>query len=462
MNNELLTYRPLPDEQCLTEEQLYGYIDGKLSPAAQHAVEKHLLDCDMCSDALEGLQLVKNREKAAFVPPVNASGDNKEEESGKDGKGKVVPLFTRRHYAAAAAVVIILTVSLFIMQMGGGDSLKMAYQEEAPNRMADSIAHHEPADENTVSGKDPVTGNAPAPPAEQKIVAESQSAEGDFVVAEDAKQEDAEVNVVPKDADGQSYYPGVAQDKAAKPAAPASESLADDGNIEQGSREGKKDVAEKNKEERLDNNTTAKNFKIITDRRTVKRKSPLAAKQPRTAAYDQTSNAPAYKKSEELRANGTSPDLSKSNAIVLDSVSANGGASYSYTPAGTGAANQGFISTSGTATVNSNTQFSTNLSTVTVAEDSRTSPAEDEKPSAEEQYDQGMKLVQSNLLNAAIASFDEVLRHPLSTRYEDAQWQKSLALIKLNKKAEAKILLETIVKRGGKYKTLAETQLKQL
>jgi len=31
------------------------YISNKLSSAEKHEVEKHLIDCDMCSDAAEGL-----------------------------------------------------------------------------------------------------------------------------------------------------------------------------------------------------------------------------------------------------------------------------------------------------------------------------------------------------------------------------------------------------------------------
>src|SRR6185369_2425088 len=32
------------------------YLDGSLGPAEQHRVERHLLDCEICSDAIAGLQ----------------------------------------------------------------------------------------------------------------------------------------------------------------------------------------------------------------------------------------------------------------------------------------------------------------------------------------------------------------------------------------------------------------------
>ena len=39
-------------EHCLSEEQLLLYMQHQLNPFGQHHVEKHLLDCELCSDAL--------------------------------------------------------------------------------------------------------------------------------------------------------------------------------------------------------------------------------------------------------------------------------------------------------------------------------------------------------------------------------------------------------------------------
>ena len=40
---------------CISVEQLFNYQNKKLSKKEMHEVEKHLLDCQLCSDALEGL-----------------------------------------------------------------------------------------------------------------------------------------------------------------------------------------------------------------------------------------------------------------------------------------------------------------------------------------------------------------------------------------------------------------------
>jgi hypothetical protein len=65
--SDSLKYKIFDSEGCISEKTMYDYIDGKLAPKEQHLVEKHLLDCDMCSDALEGLQLKHDRGKIEVI-----------------------------------------------------------------------------------------------------------------------------------------------------------------------------------------------------------------------------------------------------------------------------------------------------------------------------------------------------------------------------------------------------------
>jgi len=48
--------------QCPTQQELLDYVQGKLDPAAQHEIEKHVADCELCSDALEGLAAIEQKE----------------------------------------------------------------------------------------------------------------------------------------------------------------------------------------------------------------------------------------------------------------------------------------------------------------------------------------------------------------------------------------------------------------
>lgn len=48
---------------CPTQDQLLAYVEGKLSPAERHDVELHLQDCDLCGEAVEGLQAITRKEQ---------------------------------------------------------------------------------------------------------------------------------------------------------------------------------------------------------------------------------------------------------------------------------------------------------------------------------------------------------------------------------------------------------------
>ena len=55
-------YKIFLETDCIPEHTMFDYIDKKLSSKESHSVEKHMLHCELCSDALEGLELTKNRE----------------------------------------------------------------------------------------------------------------------------------------------------------------------------------------------------------------------------------------------------------------------------------------------------------------------------------------------------------------------------------------------------------------
>lgn len=48
---------------CPTQEQLLAYVAGKLSAEDRHRVEAHLADCELCSEAVEGLTQISQQEK---------------------------------------------------------------------------------------------------------------------------------------------------------------------------------------------------------------------------------------------------------------------------------------------------------------------------------------------------------------------------------------------------------------
>ncbi len=48
---------------CPTQDQLLAYVQGKLSPEERHEVELHLADCELCSEAVEGLSAIREKEQ---------------------------------------------------------------------------------------------------------------------------------------------------------------------------------------------------------------------------------------------------------------------------------------------------------------------------------------------------------------------------------------------------------------
>lgn len=98
---------------CLSQQQLFDYIDNKLNHQQKRLVEHHLLDCELCSDALEGLSMLKNREiaftatqqlQAEFIP-VDI---------------KVIPLnwFERNYkFMAAASILLLIGFGFYFFQI---------------------------------------------------------------------------------------------------------------------------------------------------------------------------------------------------------------------------------------------------------------------------------------------------------------------------------------------------------
>lgn len=94
---------------CPADGVLQKYLNGELSHSQKHDVEKHLIDCEMCSDELEGLQLMQDSEKLnLIVDRINDKIDHKT-------KVRILkPLFTFARIAAAVLIFVIIG-SLYIL-----------------------------------------------------------------------------------------------------------------------------------------------------------------------------------------------------------------------------------------------------------------------------------------------------------------------------------------------------------
>lgn len=398
------TYRKLPSDPCLTQEKMIAYIDGKLSAADQHACEKHMADCAMCEDAMEGLALVKDRSVLA-APLVNE--DEPEE------KGKVVPLNNpapklRLFYAAAAVLVVIFASVYFLNTMSSPD----AANELAENAKADSTGsqftappHTEKSDclaDRSVAGSDINTkpSSAMQGQAPEQTPNDFYRLEEITVAEEEMKNEASEdmvFDVAPPAVYRDANEPG-AKDKS-QGAPPETDETRMEGE--------KADKEEADKKSNFWDRTKA------------------------------TVTEPAVKRSEQQK---LSQDLG-TDSRDADVPNTNVPAS----PQAVGAA--------GTGETQGAESISIAADSVAVAGNTN---------STEQSYQSGLNLLNSGQANAAIAMFDKVLQDKTSPRYEDAEFQKANALIKANRKPEAKVLLQSIEAKKGKYAAQATELLKTL
>jgi hypothetical protein len=89
---------------CLSLNTIKKYLNNELSPKKMHGVEKHMLECKLCEEAVEGYLLIKNKAGAEdIISSINKTISTKEN------------IFDYRKIAASIAAVVILGAGLFYL-----------------------------------------------------------------------------------------------------------------------------------------------------------------------------------------------------------------------------------------------------------------------------------------------------------------------------------------------------------
>ena len=100
------------DEKCLTLRQMKDYQQGLVTGEEKDYVERHLLHCDLCAMAYEGIQELEEEEVAAGAAAIADAAwnriANKEEKKRR----------TAYYWISAAAAVVILIVGTFLLMKG--------------------------------------------------------------------------------------------------------------------------------------------------------------------------------------------------------------------------------------------------------------------------------------------------------------------------------------------------------
>ncbi|HMT29950.1 MAG TPA: hypothetical protein PKD91_11780 [Bacteroidia bacterium] len=106
---------------CIKRDLLLRYRDGALSSHEKYEVEKHLVDCPLCTDALDGLMLVTS----------TASLDDVQNEVSEMVYGNAGTSF-QKYWVAAASVAAIVVLSVFTyLQFRDAKDQRMAVTNEA-------------------------------------------------------------------------------------------------------------------------------------------------------------------------------------------------------------------------------------------------------------------------------------------------------------------------------------------
>jgi hypothetical protein len=184
--------------ECPSHQMLQDYIDGKLSGKDKHMVEKHLIDCEMCSDELEGLSYLKDKNKLEGI--VDEIKDHSHRKN-----NKTIRLFTNYRFVASAAVFLILAAIVVILQLNNKkENVPLVAEqtetvskgdEEKERKREDIIVAEEP---ELIEKEEKVIAKE-LPPKPQRTIIEvvEDDVESDDIIYESEIDADAGIEEVP-------------------------------------------------------------------------------------------------------------------------------------------------------------------------------------------------------------------------------------------------------------------------
>lgn len=142
----------------LSRVALLAYIHGELSPALREEADAHIAKCEFCSDALEGLKLIENKNRTeSIIADLNRKIDDK---TGIQRRAVGFNFYEYRKIAASLAGLIIIASIVLMVVFINKDSHVASRREASEER---------PIAEMERSGPQPMgTGEKVAEPEQQQ------------------------------------------------------------------------------------------------------------------------------------------------------------------------------------------------------------------------------------------------------------------------------------------------------
>jgi tetratricopeptide (TPR) repeat protein len=112
---------------CLSQKELIGYIREELNDREKDIIENHLLQCDLCFDAVEGItELSLNDDAAYHLDSI------KDDIKIKSNSG-ILKTNLRFYISAAAVILIACTAALIMFRKSDSEKLFDEYFKPYPN-----------------------------------------------------------------------------------------------------------------------------------------------------------------------------------------------------------------------------------------------------------------------------------------------------------------------------------------
>lgn len=458
------------DEDCLSLETMRAYTQGRLQPAARHGVERHLLNCELCSMAIEGIEGQPDAVIEAGAAAIASAAWDRVQAKQKR-RGAFIWI------SAAASVILLVGIGWAFLRPPTDEKMQAVFSEMIEETQADDTLL-----------QDGIAQNRPAPdeaPHMEPMLEEAVATESPTAVSrqDDIQRKMAKDNLkyapVPttvqqqgpspvrsssspvssKDAikGGATASPRVVADEALEAPGEDSDfgSMADDAvTIENEAQEEKAVVISSNHTAgvTIDQMVIAdksKNKKLQEERRRADSKSaPMgkavvtAPKSPAKEEAESKRDADGYLADapvmESITLSNTAP---KPSPVMADSVSLGRASTGSAFDLGMDAYLRKDYPTAATQLRAAAAQTPSNLQAHLYAANAFLNIGQPE---------------------AAIFHLDRILAQAPNSYTEDAEWYKALAYLKMNDASAAKRQLNKVQDIGGKHSQKAKKSLEKL
>jgi hypothetical protein len=125
---------------CPSDETLFDYAHQKLGMKEMRSVELHLADCEMCSDAVDGMMLAPGKDVFKNdIAEINTRLTHLLEQKNK----KVIPLSRTYVYAIAASLLLIIGIGILFNYFVGDTKEKEMAVLEKSKKNTETISHSE-------------------------------------------------------------------------------------------------------------------------------------------------------------------------------------------------------------------------------------------------------------------------------------------------------------------------------